>query len=262
MLLAIRYFAATLLFSGIWAMGTAYAVDANNPTAGFTSPEYSKDQFVDSAHYGDGEKIAYVWTPSSHLPPKYVLIVMPGGAGIVKPELRDGQVWFMAKGNFLVRSRTLFADQDIAVITIDRGRSIERMRAVITDIHSKYPLAKVYIAGTSRSTTETIYLAQKMDGEVSGFIHSSSMSSIGGLDTTKLKSRNLLVAHKDDSCRVTPPSSAIENHQSYGTPLILMEGGITEGNECEAFAHHGFNGVELETVNQIKAWIRQEQQSQ
>ena len=79
---------------------------------------------------------------------------------------------------------------------------------------------------------------------------------MGGLDTTKLKSRNLLVAHKDDSCRVTPPSSAIENHQSYGTPLILMEGGITEGNECEEFDHHGFNGVELETANQIKAWIK------
>ena len=63
MLLVIRYFAATLLFSGIWAIGTAYAMDVNNPTAGFTSPEYSKDQFVDSAHYEDGEKIAYVVRP-------------------------------------------------------------------------------------------------------------------------------------------------------------------------------------------------------
>ena len=101
-----------------------------------------------------------------------------------------------------------------------------------------------------------------MDGEVAGFIHSSSMPYIGGLDTTQLKSRNLIVAHKDDTCKITPVASAIENHQSYGTSLILMEGGITEGNECEAFAHHGFNGVELETVNQIKAWMRQDKVAQ
>ena len=176
----------------------------------------------------------------------------------MKPELRDGQVWFLGQGNFLVRSRVLFADADVAVVTLDRGRSPDRMRAVITDIHTKFPQTKIYIAGTSRSTTETVYLAEKMDGEVSGFIHTSSMSSVGGLDTTKLKSRNLVVAHKYDSCKVTPPASAIENHESYGTELILMEGGVSEGDPCQAFAYHGYNGIERETVDKIKAWIKQD----
>lgn len=35
-----------------------------------------------------------------------------------------------------------------------------------------------------------------------------------------------------------------------------MEGGISTGDECGAFAHRGFNGIERETSEAIKAWIR------
>jgi hypothetical protein len=37
--------------------------------------------------------------------------------------------------------------------------------------------------------------------------------------------------------------------------LIAMEGGVSEGEPCEAFAHHGYNGVEHETVTKIAGWI-------
>jgi hypothetical protein len=36
-----------------------------------------------------------------------------------------------------------------------------------------------------------------------------------------------------------------------------MEGGISVGDPCEAFAHHGYNGIEKETVYAIKNWIKQ-----
>ena len=41
----------------------------------------------------------------------------------------------------------------------------------------------------------------------------------------------------------------------YGTELIEMEGGKSTGDDCEAFAYHGYNGIEAETVDKIKAWI-------
>ena len=34
-----------------------------------------------------------------------------------------------------------------------------------------------------------------------------------------------------------------------------MDGGKATGPDCEAFSHHGYNGIEAETVNKIKAWI-------
>jgi len=39
------------------------------------------DLYVDTAHFDDGDKIPYVLTPSRIMPPKYVLIMMPGGNG-------------------------------------------------------------------------------------------------------------------------------------------------------------------------------------
>ena len=183
---------------------------------------------------------------------------MPGGNGTIGLKKNsDGSPFFNGKGNFLIRSRGLFADDDMAVITIDRGRSLDRMRGVVVDIRSKYPLAKIYIAGTSLSTTETIYMAENMDGEVSGFIHTSSVSAIGGLDTRHRKSRNLIVTHKYDGCRVTPTSSSIENNERYGTKLLVIEGGFEGGDPCQAAGHHGYRGVEQEVVNKIKAWINQ-----
>jgi len=217
----------------------------------------SIDLYVDSAHFDDGDKIPYVFTPSKIMPPKYVLIMMPGGngtMGIQKNE--DGTPFFNGKSNFLIASRTLLSDNVIATISIDRGRSLSRMRAVIADVKSKYPQVKIYIAGTSLSTTETIYQSENMDGEVAGFIHTSSVSSIGGLDTRKSKSRNLIVIHKYDGCRVTPPSSGMENHEKYGTDLIVMEGGFNEADVCGPVSHHGYYGIREEVTQKIRDWIK------
>ena len=218
------------------------------------------DLYVNTAKYSDGDEIPYVFVSSAKLPPKYVLIVMPGGHGTIGlKQNEDGTPFFSGKGNFLVRSRGLFADNEFAVVVIDRGRSLDRMRGVIADLKAKYPQAKIFIVGTSMSTTETIYMSENMDGEAAGFIHTSSVAAIGGLDTRDRKSRNLIVTHKDDGCkRITPTSSSIENNQRYGTPIIVMEGGIDEGDPCQAAGHHGFRGVEQEVVNKIKAWVKQD----
>jgi len=216
------------------------------------------DLYVDTARYSDGDEIPYVFLPSTSLPPKYVLIVMPGGNGTIGLKKNaDETPFYGGKGNFLIRTRGIFADNDLAVIVIDRGRSLDRMRGVVADIQKKFPAAKIYIVGTSLSTTETIYMSENMDGEVAGFIHTSSVSSIGGLDTRNRKSRNLIVAHKNDGCRVTPTSSSIENSKSFGTQLFLMEGGFDEGDPCKAAGHHGYRGIEQEVVEKIKAWIKQ-----
>lgn len=217
------------------------------------------DLYVDTARYSDGDQIPYVFVSSIVSPPRYVLIVMPGGNGTIGLKKNsDGTPFFSGKGNFLVRSRGMFADNDVAVVVIDRGRSLDRMRGVIADLKTKFPAAKIYIAGTSMSTTETIYMSENMDGEVAGFIHTSSVASIGGLDTRNRKSRNLIVTHKYDGCqRITPTSSSIESSQRYGTTLFVMEGGIDEGDPCQGAGHHGYRGIEQEVVDKIKAWMRQ-----
>jgi hypothetical protein len=131
------------------------------------------------------------------------------------------------------------------------------MLALVSDVRQRFPAAKICIIGTSRSTLSTMDLSEHLDGKVDCFVHTSSMSAIAQLDTRKFKSRHLLVHHKQDGCRKTGFYSAQNNHESFNTPLFVMEGGISQGDPCEAFAYHGYNGIENETVDKIKAWIRQ-----
>ena len=72
----------------------------------------------------------------------------------------------------------------------------------------------------------------------------------------------LVVHHEQDGCK----------HCSYkdiphlmkklnGVPrkeLITVNGGETRGDPCEAFAYHGFNGLEKEVVGKIAEWIQLE----
>ncbi|WP_426116824.1 hypothetical protein [Massilia sp. PWRC2] len=159
----------------------------------------------------------------------------------------------------MIRSRALFADDETVVVSTDATANPERMLAIISDISRRYADAGIYIIGTSRSTTSTMKLAEKIDGKVAGFVHTSSMSDISRFDTTKLKSRQLIVHHKNDGCRVTPYDAAKSSHEHFGTTLVTMEGGTTMGNPCEAFGYHGYNGIEGETIDKIKAWIKLDQ---
>ena len=98
-------------------------------------------------------------------------------------------------------------------------------------------------------------LARPLDGKVAGFVHSSSMNAISSFDPHGLKSRHLIVIHRKDACTATKPSGGAASNRSYGTELIEMDGGSSTGDDCEAYAHHGYNGIERQTVEKIKQWI-------
>jgi hypothetical protein len=161
--------------------------------------------------------------------------------------------------NFLIRSRELFADGRFVAASTDATSTPDRMLAIVSDLEKRYGRIAIYIIGTSRSTEATMALARPLDGRVAGFVHSSSMSGIASFDPRGLKSRNLIVLHVKDACRVTSPSAGVASNRKFGTELIEMNGGTSTGDDCEAYAYHGYNGIEKETVDRIKAWIARAQ---
>lgn len=217
----------------------------------------AQDTLIETARYESGDVIPYMLTRTTDRLPKTAVIIMPGGEGTLSPEMRSTGIWFRYTQNFLIRSRAIFADDTTVVASTDSTGSEERMGAIVRDIRSRYPGVQVYIVGTSRSTLSTMRLAEKMDGQVTGFVHTASMNGIARFDTRELRSRHLLVHHAEDTCRFTGYGSAQANSERYGTPLITMQGGISQGDVCDAWAYHGFNGVEQETVAHIRAWINQ-----
>jgi hypothetical protein len=219
-----------------------------------TQSAWARDELVTSAVTPGGETIPYILTTKDGTP-SYAVILMPGGTGVLNPRMVNGALAFAFGGNFLIRSRELFADGRFVAASTDATSTPARILAIVQDLQRRYGKIAVYVVGTSRSTEATMALAGPIDGQVAGFVHSSSMNAISGLDPRKYKSRHLVVYHLKDLCRVTNPSNGAASRTSYGTEVIEMEGGKSVGNECEAYAHHGYNGIEAATVDRIKAWI-------
>lgn len=222
--------------------------------AALAIPAWAADELVTSARTAGGESVPYVLTTKPGAP-AFAVILMPGGKGILNPRLDGGKLVLSAGGNFLIRSRELFADGQFVAASTDATSTPDRILAIVRDLEKRYGKIAIYVVGTSRSTEATMALARPLDGQVAGFVHTSSMSGIAGFDPRGMKSRNLIVLHVKDACRVTSPASGIASHNKYGTELIQMEGGKSTGDDCEAYAYHGYTGIEQQTVDKIKAWI-------
>lgn len=222
--------------------------------AAATQSAWARDELVTSAHTAGGETVPYVLTIKGGTP-AYGVILMPGGSGVMNPRMVNGKLVFGFAGNFLIRSRELFADGRFVAASTDATSAPARILAIAQDLQRRYGGIAVYVIGTSRSTDATMALSGPLDGQVAGFVHTSSMNGIATFDPRKFRSRHLIVYHRMDACRVTKPSSSASSRASYGTETIEMEGGTSTGDNCEARAYHGYNGIEAATVERIKAWI-------
>ncbi len=218
-------------------------------------PAVAKDELVTSAHYADGTAIPYVLTTNGDTP-SHAILMMPGGPGNLAPHIdTDGRLVMTWANNFLMRARELFAGPRIVAVSMDATTTPEQVMAVVDSLQGRFGPLQVYVAGNSLSSASTMMLGERLDGKLAGFIHTSSPNAIASYDTRRFRSRHLMVAHRMDSCSGTVASSAQHAHNVYGTDLILMEGGVSVGKPCEAVAHHGFNGIEKETVARITAWM-------
>ena len=213
------------------------------------------EELISTAKYPSGEVVPYILNAES-ADPRYVVILFPGGSGVMDPRMQDGKLVYGFRGNFLIRARPYLVDKEFATVATNTTTSEERVQALLDDIKRRYPQAKIYVMGTSNGTYATMRLAEFLSERVAGVIHSSSLNAISQFDSRKFKNRQLIVSHVGDVCRGTRYSASKDAAERYGTDFIQMEGGISVGEYCEAFSHHGYNGIERETMQQIKEWIR------
>jgi hypothetical protein len=211
------------------------------------------DRAVTAKPY-DGEPLRYVLT-NEGAQPKYAVILMPGGVGRLGLPATDVPVGLKLSDNFLIRSRRLFVDPQFVAASTSATTTPGKIMAIVADLESRYGKLKVYVIGTSRSTESTMALSKPLDGQVAGFVHTSSMNAISGFDTRGAKSRHLIVFHNRDTCRATRTTNAQTAAKNNGIELIVMDGGKSVDDDCEAWAYHGYNGIEKETVDKIKGWI-------
>src|SRR5690348_3946413 len=93
----------------------------------------AKDELAD-VRTADGTKFTYLLTTNDPSSPRYAVILMPGGPGKLDPRMNNGKIVLSAGGNFLIRTRSLFADPKFVAVATDATSTPGRIQAIAADL--------------------------------------------------------------------------------------------------------------------------------
>ncbi len=212
--------------------------------------------------------------------PKAAVVLFPGGNGGL--QIFPGGTMKWGDGNFLVRTRQLFASRGLLVAVVDAPSDrqsfpfldnfrqtpehVADVRAVIAWLRGQNRIP-VWLVGTSRGTQSAAYVATQLAGSegpdglvlTSTILSDSKSRPVPAMPLETLRIPVLVVHHEQDGCKLCAfsdvPALMQKLAQAPRSKLLAFKGGANRGDPCQAFAYHGYNGLEAEVVAQIADWI-------
>jgi pimeloyl-ACP methyl ester carboxylesterase len=213
---------------------------------------------------------------------KAVVILFAGGDGGIRITA-DGTMTSL-RGNFLVRSRDLFAAQGLAVAVIDApsdrqqppylsafrqtAEHVADVKAAIAWLRQELKLP-VWLVGTSRGTQSATFVATQLtpaEGGPDGIVLTSTILAdhrsrpVPDMRLDRINIPVLVTHHRQDVCNLCRFSDLplLTNKLKHvkRTETLIFDGGINEGPPCEARGYHGYNGIESNVVGKIADWVK------
>lgn len=185
------------------------------------------------------------------------------------------------RGNFLFQVRDAIANAGLLLIfpdaPSDRSRGLgnrtdadhaDDIRRVILHVKQSADLP-VFLIGTSRGTVSAANVASRIDPTlIKGVLLTSTITepaknrqhSVFETKLADIRVPVLALAHRDDTCYVTPASAvprllrALTNAPRKDS-VMLSGGKPAESEACDARSPHGFFGIEGEAVKAMTTWI-------
>ena len=210
--------------------------------------------------------------------PRAVLIMLPGGDGIV--DIGQTAAAGRLSLNFLVRTLPLWVAQGFAVVILGApdNRSLLGQRhtpgyaAAIDraiDFARSRAAGPVWLVGTSQGSTAAANGAARLAGKIAGVVLTSSVTrqnssgeTVFDANPAAISVPALIVANQGDTCAVTPAADAavLAGYltRSPRKEVILVQSSDSDPRSppCEAMSPHGFYGIEGMVVQRIAGWIR------
>jgi pimeloyl-ACP methyl ester carboxylesterase len=218
--------------------------------------------------------------------PAAIALLFAGGHGALGLKSATSMKW--GAGNFLVRSRDLFAARGLLVAVVDAPsdrqngmNAIFRMsRAHAQDIEAvaahvkKQADVPVWLVGTSMGTFSAAggaIAAKNIDGLVltstitrakrDWKIAESHRDGVASMVLSQVSVPALIVSHRKDGCDITPAADAPKLRarltKSIKVEVALLDGGKPPISEpCQAKSQHGFFGIEPLAVDTIVKFIK------
>jgi pimeloyl-ACP methyl ester carboxylesterase len=208
--------------------------------------------------------------------PVAAVVMFPGGDGFIGITA-SGSI--AREGNFLIRTRNSWLARGFLFVAVDAaaGRSgtigdrvgpanLRAIAEIVRAVRQRTP-APIWLLGTSAGAPAAVAGAAALPaGSIRGVVISSPVSMPGSHDTVfdvalaRITVPVLIQIHRDDHCQVTPPANAARIEAAL-TSAQLVEvqqfsgGAPARSTACEAFAQHGFYGIEDQVVTAAANWI-------
>ena len=186
------------------------------------------------------------------------------------------------KGNFLMRVRQQLSNAGLILAYPDTpseqkkgygdfrvsSRHGEDIAAVVKTLKARSDLP-VFLIGTSRGTISATNGGGRVSPElVAGVVLTSTVTErsknrlkpVFDTPLADIKAPVFVLSHKDDTCYVTPPSAIPRLLNALSAAprkdMLLLSGGKpAKSDPCEAFAAHGFFGIEDQAAKAMTDWI-------
>lgn len=223
-------------------------------------------------------------------PPKAAVILLAGGNGVLRLS-PTGSIGSLS-GNFLIRSRDLFARQGIYVAALDASSDNQRgmdgavrlsaqhaadIGRVIADVRSRTGGVPVWVVGTSSGTLSAANAAARLSAaepsiRPAGVVLASAQTTLAVNECGKtvydapladIRVPLLVVSHESDACPCSPGNAVVGSRllsTCSGAPAkehkIFTGGTPLPEPPCEARTPHGYAGIEESVIEFIASWIK------
>ncbi|HEX2150716.1 MAG TPA: alpha/beta hydrolase [Stellaceae bacterium] len=220
---------------------------------------------------GGSERVLFIGTHPSYA----TVILLSGGDGVFTID-NAGNV--TPGGNFLVRTRDLWAAQHFGVVVPGppNGQSLTGRRSTpayageldrVVDFARSRSNAPVWLVGTSQGSIAAVNGGAHLGAKVAGVVLTSSITRPSQVGETIFDAApglisvpTLVVANSADTCRSTPPEDApsilAALVRSPRKELMMFDSREIRSDPCRARSPHGYLGIETAVVQRIADWIR------
>lgn len=183
--------------------------------------------------------------------PRAAIVLIPGGNGHLG--IRADGSFTSLQGNQLVRTRKAYAAAGVASLVIDAGVPAS---AAVTYLRQRFG-RPVTVAGTSRGS---LRLGEALGSRPNGFVITAGFLDQvrGQIGSPAALPPTLVVHHRQDGCRFTPPS-AVEPFKAWGGARVRVtwiDGGTDAGDPCQARGYHGFAGNDGRVVGLVAGFAK------
>jgi len=244
-----------------------------------TNPVHAKQEMVTlTSRYnvmGGGPNItlSYFLDMPTNGDPKAVLLVIPGGNGMINLKTQDGRIRHALQYNLFIRSTTMFHERSIGLavpdvpsdrskgvnVTFRKGREhADDLRAVLKDLKTRYPKSKIYFATSGSGGVSALFAAGNLGGDLDGVVLAGAdASQLHAYDHSAVKMPVLMIHHVGDICESSPVIEAKEIAEKNLFTLFPFSGGEPDKDQdpCALRTKHGLFGLEAKATATISDWI-------